>query len=530
MNGDKLPPMTVEPAEEPINADPTYAPLIEAERQAADDAARDDKGRGVLRFYELAKKQEWQVRDLPWGEVPPIPETRAGASAERKERRRAVWRSVITQQLQADQFAVEMAAQLLNLAPHPEAKLYYSTMVQDEARHTEAWLKLANEAGGVAERDPYLDELAKMTLEAETLEEKVFQMQVFFERLIIPRFRLIARSSRGTVLEDVCNRLTIDDGIHHSSGVAYERVLLEGRVEEDEGPARQGCEPAAADLRRACALAAEGARVDRERHARDGHSPAAGRRPGRHPDGVEPRPRRVRRRAPVRGIDRIPPHHDPACFGCGDHELGLRMTLPAAEGAETYASAGDVRRPSPGRPRHRARRHRRRSPRRGMRLARDLASVPHRHRTDRDPLPPAGADQPPAAGDRERRLPTAAGGSRSRRSSGTETSCWPRRTGPSCTCRSSTSSRRRRVGRPARRGRGGSTRAQTPRTGDFQAGGRVHAVWRSLLRRDPNPPPLRSPPKCPGSSSPQRSSPQSSASPTTSECSIARACSDPAPC
>ena len=51
---------------------------------------------------------------------------------------------------------------------------------------------------------------------------------VFFERLIIPRFRLIARSSRGTLLEDLCNRLTIDDGIHHSAGVAYERVLLEG--------------------------------------------------------------------------------------------------------------------------------------------------------------------------------------------------------------------------------------------------------------------------------------------------------------
>jgi tRNA isopentenyl-2-thiomethyl-A-37 hydroxylase MiaE len=156
-------PMSVEPAEEPIGAEATYEPLIEAERQAAADAATDDKSRGVLRFYELAKKQEWQVRDLPWGELPPIPETREGASKERKERRRAVWRSVITQQLQADEFAVVMAGQLLNIAPHREAKLYYSTMVQDEARHTEAWLKLANEAGGVAERDPYLDELAKMT-------------------------------------------------------------------------------------------------------------------------------------------------------------------------------------------------------------------------------------------------------------------------------------------------------------------------------------------------------------------------------
>ena len=221
--------MSAEPAhEEPISAAATYGPLIEAERAAEQDAAANDKGRGVLRFYELAKKQEWQVRDMAWGEIPPIPETRAGASKEKKERRQAVWRSVITQQLQADELAVMMAGQLLNLAPHPEARLYYSTMVQDEARHVEAWLKLSAEAGGMAERDPYLDQLVDLTLHAETLEEKVFQMQVFFERLIIPRFRLIARSSRGTLLEDLCNRLTIDDGIHHSSGVAYERILLEG--------------------------------------------------------------------------------------------------------------------------------------------------------------------------------------------------------------------------------------------------------------------------------------------------------------
>ncbi len=180
---------------------------------------------GVLRFYELAKKQEWQVRDLPWGEQPPIPEYTG--SPQKLARRRDLWRSVIMQQLQADTFACEMASQLLNAAPHAEAKLYYSTMVQDESRHTEAWLKLIEEAGGTAERDPYLDELAHMTLEADTLEEKVFQMQVFYERLIISRFRLIARASRGTVLEDLCNRLTTDDGIHHGAGMAYERVLLQ---------------------------------------------------------------------------------------------------------------------------------------------------------------------------------------------------------------------------------------------------------------------------------------------------------------
>jgi hypothetical protein len=194
----------------------------------AETTTRSDHERhaGVLRYFELAKRAEWQTRDLPWNELPPIPE--AKGSPQKVARRKDVWRSVITQQYQADTLAVEMAAQLLNLAPHIEAKLYYSTMVQDEARHVEAWLRLIDEVGGTAERDPHLDELAHMTLEADTLEEKVFLMQVFYERLIIPRFRLIARSSRGTVLEDLCNRLTVDDGIHHGAGMAYERVLLEG--------------------------------------------------------------------------------------------------------------------------------------------------------------------------------------------------------------------------------------------------------------------------------------------------------------
>jgi 1,2-phenylacetyl-CoA epoxidase catalytic subunit len=198
--------------------------------RVTDDAFDAASGEGererdpIFRYYELAKRAEWQVRDLPWDDQPPIPETRG--SREKQARRRDIWRSVITQQLQADAFAVEMAAQLFQLAPHHDAKLYYSTMVQDESRHTEAWLRLAEDTGGTGERDPHLDRLAEMFLDLDTLEEKVFLMQVFFERLIIPRFRMIASASRGTVLEDLCNRLTVDDGIHHRSGVAYERVLL----------------------------------------------------------------------------------------------------------------------------------------------------------------------------------------------------------------------------------------------------------------------------------------------------------------
>ena len=34
----------------------------------------------------------------------------------------------------------------------------------------------------------------------------------------------------------------------------------------------------------------------------------------------------------------VPPHHDPGCWGCGDSPGGLRLPLPAEEGASRYES------------------------------------------------------------------------------------------------------------------------------------------------------------------------------------------------
>src|ERR1700676_2657448 len=54
----------------------------------------------MQRFYVLAKRQAWKVEQLSWGQLPPVPEGKG--SGEKRARRVAIWRSVVTQQLQAD--------------------------------------------------------------------------------------------------------------------------------------------------------------------------------------------------------------------------------------------------------------------------------------------------------------------------------------------------------------------------------------------------------------------------------------------
>jgi hypothetical protein len=130
-----------------------------------------DTAEGMQRYYGLAKRQAWDVRQLSWGQIAPVPE--GIGSAEKRARRQAMWRSVVTQQLQADIIAVQCSVQLLTAAPDEEARLYYTTMTSDEARHCEAWLRLTKEVGGTCEPDPFLEKLGNLTMNVDTVEEKI---------------------------------------------------------------------------------------------------------------------------------------------------------------------------------------------------------------------------------------------------------------------------------------------------------------------------------------------------------------------
>lgn len=188
---------------------------------AVEPAATGTAGlKRLERYYQLARRQAWSATDLPWGAKPVLPERRTS------ERWQGVWRSVLTQLLQADMIAVKASSELLERAEHREAKLYYTTMVQDEARHVETLLRLASAVDEMSTPNPYLDELAALQYESETLEEKVVSLQGFFEAMVIPFFHDISRMAEGSILADVCERLAVDDGIHHGSGLVYADYLM----------------------------------------------------------------------------------------------------------------------------------------------------------------------------------------------------------------------------------------------------------------------------------------------------------------
>jgi hypothetical protein len=210
---------------EEISDETTAVTAEEGTDTATLESVAQTTAEGMTRYYNLAKRQAWDARILKWGEQMPVPE--GIGSAEKKARRHSMWRSVVTQQLQADMIAVEASTQLLLTAPDHEAKLYYTTMVNDESKHCEVWLKLSKEIGGVSEPDPFLEKLGKLTLNAETLEAMIWLFQCAFEGLVIPRFHQIARATPGTILSDICTRIAIDDGIHHGSGLCYEELLLQ---------------------------------------------------------------------------------------------------------------------------------------------------------------------------------------------------------------------------------------------------------------------------------------------------------------
>ena len=118
------------------------------------ETASESRAFSVLRARE--KKQEGRSGETSRGaRSPPIPEGSGGARS--RARRKDLWRSVLTHSCRRTSCLARCRRSSEHRAD-PEAKLYYSTMVQVQSRHTEAWLKLLGEvARHRPSGDPHLD-------------------------------------------------------------------------------------------------------------------------------------------------------------------------------------------------------------------------------------------------------------------------------------------------------------------------------------------------------------------------------------
>src|SRR5258708_12612373 len=55
----------------------TLACCLMDTEQLVPDAEEKNAYAGVLRYYELAKRAEWHLNDVPWRQRPPIPQHKA---------------------------------------------------------------------------------------------------------------------------------------------------------------------------------------------------------------------------------------------------------------------------------------------------------------------------------------------------------------------------------------------------------------------------------------------------------------------
>jgi len=181
--------------------------------------SRNNNLQRLERYYHIAKRNAWDPNHLSWGKLPSVP-------GYHKERWQLIWSSVVEQQLQADEIAVDLSQKILNQVTEPEAKLFYRSMLEDEIRHVECWNKLHSLLKSTESHNPYLAEAADILLSSDDLLEQVVVFQVAFEGTAMNNFKVISKSAKLSILGKLAKKLIRDDSIHYNSGKVYAEYLL----------------------------------------------------------------------------------------------------------------------------------------------------------------------------------------------------------------------------------------------------------------------------------------------------------------
>ncbi|HWO73584.1 MAG TPA: DUF455 domain-containing protein [Dehalococcoidia bacterium] len=179
-------------------------------------------------LYEQAKAQQWDAsRDIEWEALPPMPEAVERAVCQ-----------IMTFLAENEYAALYVPAKFLPRinAQFVEPVLFLATIINDEARHIEAFTKRALANGGGLQ---YSSVLTERSLHGLLVQEDYFRssflLHVLGEGTFLDLLDFVERHAPDPVTADIVRRARLDEGRHVAYGIGHARHVLErkpSRIEE----------------------------------------------------------------------------------------------------------------------------------------------------------------------------------------------------------------------------------------------------------------------------------------------------------
>jgi hypothetical protein len=182
----------------------------------------------VVELYEEAVARQWSAtRDIPWTELPELPDEIEHAMCQ-----------VCTTLTEVEMIAADLPAKWMWRMNHDfiEAKMFLCTQIMDEARHAEVFRKraLANGGGLLMSRGEG-ESMLRTILEAKTYTQATALMHLLGEGFILDIFRMGELISPSPV-EKRMFRMAMQDEARH---VAYGTMHIRYAVEQDPDVAEE---------------------------------------------------------------------------------------------------------------------------------------------------------------------------------------------------------------------------------------------------------------------------------------------------
>ena len=173
----------------------------------------------LAELYEQAKAQQWNATtDIPWDLLPSLPDDLERAVCE-----------MMTFLAENEYAALYIPTKFMARinAQYVEALLFLATVVNDEARHIEAFTKRALANGGGLQ---YAVAMTEWSLQSLLVQEDYFRssflLHVLGEGTFLDLLEFLERHAPDPVTAEVVRRARLDEGRHVAYGLAHVREQL----------------------------------------------------------------------------------------------------------------------------------------------------------------------------------------------------------------------------------------------------------------------------------------------------------------